>query len=211
MKKMQPLAIALFALASVSGAATTLNSSGSMQKQPETDATNLNSSRSNIYRVKVTKVDEKNKTFAVEVTFSAAKPKPVPTPRPPSGTPAGTGIATQESRSAVGDVIDVIYTPNPTGEPPAAAYNTSKSNSFRLKAGQSGLTGKVLSVNERNKTFTVEVTFSAKKLKSCWCPTPMCCPEVGKLYDITFTGPTTPGGPLEATTIQGSKSSASSF
>lgn len=54
MKKVQTLtlALALVALGSVSWAATSLNSSRSMQKQPpETAATNLNSSRSNIYRV----------------------------------------------------------------------------------------------------------------------------------------------------------------
>jgi hypothetical protein len=60
------LALALVALGSVSWAATSLNSSRIMQKPPETASSNLNSSRSNIYRAKVTKVNLKAKTFVVE-------------------------------------------------------------------------------------------------------------------------------------------------
>jgi hypothetical protein len=62
------------------------------------------------------------------------------------------------------------------------------------------LTGKVTQVNAKNKTFSVEVTFSGKNLKDSF-------PEVGKIYDITFTQPT-PGGPLEATTVNSSKSNS---
>lgn len=189
MKKMQTLALALalIALGSVSWAATSLNSSGSMQKKPpETDATNLNSSRSNIYRVKVTKVNEKDKTFAVEVTFSA---KAIPLPK-------------KEEK------VDVIYAPNPTGGPPeATTIKGSKSNSSERVLSQQGrvddtdsprvITGKVTQVNEKDKTFTVEVTLSAKTL--------LTLPEVGKIYDITFTQ-TTPGGPLEAVKLNSSKS-----
>lgn len=50
------------------------------------------------------------------------------------------------------------------------------------------LTGTVMQVNARNKTFTVEVTFSAQNLKPF--------PAVGTIYDITFQR--TPGGPLVA-------------
>ena len=59
------------------------------------------------------------------------------------------------------------------------------------------MTGKVVRVNEKDKTFTVEVTLSAKTL--------LTLPEVGKIYDITFTQ-TTPGGPLEAVKLNSSKS-----
>jgi len=177
------LALALVALGSVSGAATSLNSSRVMQKKPpETAATNLNSSRSNIYRVKVTQVNEKDKTFAVEVTFSA---KAIPLPK-------------KEEK------VDVIYAPNPTGGPPeATTIKGSKSNSSdRLAAGQdprlSLVTGKVTKVSEKNNTFTVEVTFSAKKMNA-----PL--QKVGKIIDVTYTQPT-PGGPLEATTINTTKS-----
>lgn len=195
------LALALVALGSVSWAATSLNSSrGTQKKPPDTAATNLNSSRSNIYRVKVTKVNPKDNTFAVEVNFSVAKPIPLPTPRPPSGT----GVATQEALPAIGDVIDVTYTQTTAGGPlKATTIKGSKSNSSeRLAAGQdprlSLVTGKVTKVSEKDKTFAVEVTFSAKNLNA-----PL--PEVGKIIDVTFN-PTTPGGPLEATTINGSKS-----
>ena len=42
------------------------------------------------------------------------------------------------------------------------------------------MTGKVTKVNAKNKTFAVEVTFSAKDLKN-----PL--PKVGEIIDITFT------------------------
>ena len=53
-------------------------------------------------------------------------------------------------------------------------------------------------MNKENKTFTVEVTFDGKNLKGPF-------PEVGKIYDITFTQPT-PGGQPAATTVKGMKS-----
>jgi hypothetical protein len=60
------------------------------------------------------------------------------------------------------------------------------------------VTGTVIRVNEKDRTFAVEVTFSARNLRAL--------PEVGKLVDVTFTQ-ATPGGPLEATaTINNSKS-----
>ncbi len=59
------------------------------------------------------------------------------------------------------------------------------------------VTGKVLSVNPKDKTFTVvangkQVTFFANKLL---------LPDVGKMMDIHYIQQT-PGGPMEATTIQ---------
>ncbi|HLA37641.1 MAG TPA: hypothetical protein VJZ02_04155 [Candidatus Brocadiales bacterium] len=63
------------------------------------------------------------------------------------------------------------------------------------------VTGKVTKVNEKAKppTFTVmakgkEVTFTTK----------LSLPEVGKIIDITYTE--NPSGPMEATTINTSKS-----
>lgn len=63
------------------------------------------------------------------------------------------------------------------------------------------MTGKVIRDNQSGKTFTVmaegkEVTFSAAKLKAL--------PKVGEIIDITYTA--TPGGPMEATTINTTKS-----
>jgi len=63
------------------------------------------------------------------------------------------------------------------------------------------ITGKVIQVNEKAKTFTVmskgqAVTVSAAKLPAS--------PKVGEIIDITYTQ--TPGGPNEATTINTSKS-----
>ncbi len=171
------LALALVALWSVSWAATHPDSSREPQKgqpTPNPDSLNLNSSRSNIYRVKVTHVSA-DKTFTVEVTFAAKNLKD-PFPRE-------------------GDVIDVIYNPPPTpGDPPAATtVKGSKSNSsYRVAPGQdlSSVTGTVMQVNALNKTFSVGVTFSAEELTAL--------PKVGKIYDITYTETTTAGGPLKA-------------
>jgi hypothetical protein len=69
MKKVQTLALALALAAvwSVSWAATSLNSSRSMQKQPPDPASiNLNSSRSNIYRV-ITENTEVSSTQATAI------------------------------------------------------------------------------------------------------------------------------------------------
>lgn len=165
MKKLLTLALALVALTVLAGLS-------------------VGQDKEKVLTGKVTQVNKENKTFTVEVTFSA---KAIPLPK-------------KEDR------VDVIYTPNPTGGPPeATTVKGSKSNgSERVVPGQfSAVTGKVLSVNSTNKTFTVEVTFSATDLKD-----PL--PGVGKIYDITFTQPT-PGGPLKPTTIKGSKSKAVSF
>jgi uncharacterized protein (DUF2147 family) len=180
------LALALVALGSISWAATSLNSTRGMQKKPpETMSSNLNSSRSNVYRVKVTQVNEKEKTFAVEINFSAKEVKTLP---------------------AVGDVIDIPYTQTPGGPPvaaPTCCTKGSKSNSSDRVANDKDspkvMTGKVMRVNARDKTFTAEVSFSAKNLKA-----PL--PEVGKIIDITYTQ--TPGGPLESINLNSSKSNA---
>ena len=170
------LALALVTLGSVSWAATRPKSSRIMQKggPPKTDSISLNSSRSNVYRVKVTQVNKENKTFTVEVTFSAAKLEALP---------------------KVGDVIATTYNPPiPGGPPEATTIKGSKSNSSeRVAAGQSGVTGKVTQVNAQNKTFAVEVAFSAKNLKNPF-------PKVGEIINITYTQ-ATPGGPLEVITL----------
>ncbi len=155
MKKMLTLALALAALAVFAGLSV------GQDKQKVLTGT-------------VTQVNKENKTVTVEVTFSA---KAIPLPNKEEN-------------------VDVIYTPNPTGGPPeATTVKGSKSNSQdRLAAGQdprlSLVTGKVTKVNAKNNTFTVEVTFDVKELKAL-------LPEVGKIYDITFTQPT-PGGTLKA-------------
>jgi hypothetical protein len=180
------LARALVAVASVSWAATSLNSFGNTQKKPpETMNSNLNSARSNVYRVKVTEVDAKDKTFAVEATFSG-KNLTVPLPE-------------------IGKMVDVTYAQTPSGSMAATATTVkgSKSNSsdrVALGPGLNLVTGKVIRVNETDKTFAVEVTFSDKNLKD-----PL--PEVGKIYDVTYNQPR-PGGPLEATTVNNSRSNS---
>ena len=67
------------------------------------------------------------------------------------------------------------------------------------KASPKLMTGKVLEINAKAQTFTVtakgkEVTFTTK----------LSLPEVGKIIDITYTE--NPSGPMEATTINTSKS-----
>ncbi len=69
------------------------------------------------------------------------------------------------------------------------------------KASPKLMTGKVTAVNPAAKTFTVTsngqaVTFSAATLPSL--------PIVGQIIDITYTQ--TPGGPMEATNLNLSKS-----
>jgi hypothetical protein len=153
-----------------------------MQKggSPTTDAINLNSSRSNIYRVKATHVSVTDKTFTVEIPFSAKNLKgPFP---------------------EVGKIYDITYTETTSGG--ALEVTTIKSatggtnlarnsengtmTSYRVANPPKVVTGKVTKVDAGNKTFTAEVTLSAKNLTS-----PL--PEVGRSYDITFQ--TTPGGP----------------
>jgi hypothetical protein len=63
------------------------------------------------------------------------------------------------------------------------------------------ITGKVTQVNEKANTFTVMAkgkpfTFGSKSLKVL--------PKVGEIIDITYSQ--NPGGPMEATTINTSKS-----
>lgn len=72
---------------------------------------------------------------------------------------------------------------------------TDKSTSTKL------MTGKVMEVNNQAKTFTVMAkgkafTFGSKSLKAL--------PKIGEIIDITYTE--NPGGPMEATTVKGSKS-----
>jgi hypothetical protein len=177
------LALALVAVASVSWAATSLNSFPDMQKQPpETMNSNLNSSRSNVYRVTVTQVYVNDKIFDVEATFSGTN-LTVPLP-------------------GIGNIIDVTYTqPTPGGPMKATTVKGHKCNSsdrVALGQGLSLVTGKMIKINERDKTFAVEITFSDGNLKN-----PL--PEVRKIYDVTFSQPIA-CGPLEATTINNSKS-----
>ena len=66
---------------------------------------------------------------------------------------------------------------------------------------QRQVTGKV--VSQSGNTFTImangkQLTFSAARLKAL--------PKVGDIIDITYTQ--TPGGPMEATTVKGSKSNS---
>ena len=66
------------------------------------------------------------------------------------------------------------------------------------------MTGKVVEANNNANTFTVmakgkEVTFTAAKLKALH--------KVGGIIDITYTE--TPGGPMDATTFNTTKSNTS--
>jgi hypothetical protein len=194
------------------------------KKPPETMSTNLNSSRSNIYRVKVTKVNPKDKAFTIEATFSAKKLKALP---------------------AAGETIDVTYTPTPGGPMEATAVKASKSNSsdrmatapkvvdgtitqgddtadrifcrdhtdtprccrhgggYWVDLGDGGgcnfygYNYRVTKVNPKDQSFVVEIKFSAAQLNVL--------PKAGEIIDITYTQ-TTPGGPLEAVTINTTKS-----
>lgn len=152
---------------------------------PSVNSINLNSSRSNIYRVAGTVINQSGNTFTVmangkQLTFSAAKLKDVP---------------------RVGETIDITYTQSAGGPLEATTVKSSKSNSSERGAADQ-LTGRVLS--QQGKTFTImangkTVTFSGAKLKDL--------PKVGDIVDITYTQ--TPGGPLEATTVKSSKSNSS--
>ena len=71
------------------------------------------------------------------------------------------------------------------------------------KASPSLMTGRVTQVSEAAKTFTVmtkgkAVTFTATNIKPL--------PKAGEVVDVTYTGVL--GGPLEATTVKGSKSNS---
>jgi len=87
----------------------------------------------------------------------------------------------------------------------ATTVKGSKSNgSERVAADKASpklMTGTVTEVNVKTNTFIVtskgkSVTFSAAKLKAL--------PKVDEIIDVTYTE--TPGGPMEATTINNSKS-----
>lgn len=177
------LALALVAVGSVSGAATSLNSFRNMQKKPpETMNSNLNSSRSNVYRVTVTQVNMNDKIFDVEATFSGTN-LTVPLP-------------------GIGNIIDVTYTqPTPGGPMKATTVKGHKCNSsdrVALGQGLSLVTGKMIKINEREKTFAVKVTFSDRNLKDT-------LPVVGKTYDVIFSQPI-PCGPQEASNLNSSRS-----
>lgn len=181
MKKVQTLtlALALVALGSVSWAATSFNSSRNMQKGPETTASNLNLSKSNINRLpgKVTRVDEKDKTFDLTVTFSAEKMK---------------GDISRDAFK-VGDTIDVTYTQTPGGPmaTPSCCTSSSKSDSSDRVAPDNAslklLNGEVTEVNNQAKTFTVTLHFSTVQLSRI--------PTVGEIFDITSTQ--TPDGRIK--------------
>jgi hypothetical protein len=88
-------------------------------------------------------------------------------------------------------------------EKPGALKGGAAGMSAPRPSSPSLMTGKVTGVNGAAKTFTVmakgtAVTFTAAKLKVL--------PKVGEIVDITYTG--IPGGPLEATTVKGSKSNS---
>ena len=69
------------------------------------------------------------------------------------------------------------------------------------KASPKLMTGKVIQVDENKKTFTVvakgkQHTFLATNFKAL--------PKIGEIIDVTYTE--TPGGPMEATNLNSSKS-----
>lgn len=200
------------------------------------EATTINNSKSNTYRVapkvmtgKVTQVNAREKTFAVEVSFFAGRMK---------------GDFSRDTFK-VGDTIDITYTQTPGGPMEATTVKSSKSNSSdRVATSPKVMTGavtqeddtadrifcgdhtdtprccrrgggywvdlgdgggcnfygynyRVMQVNEKNKTLTVAVVFSAAKLSKF--------PTVGQIIDITYTE-TPGGGPLEASNLNLSKS-----
>lgn len=164
------------------------------------------------YYYRVGQVNVKDKSFTAigkgrEVTFSGLKLQALP---------------------RVGDIIDINYTRSASGALEARAVKVSKSNTPKegdvmltpapaaVKGPNSNMgiyqqntdplnaqmTGKVISRSAN--TFTVmsngkKVTFSGAKLKAL--------PKVGDIIDIGYTQ--TPSGPLEATTVKGSKSNSS--
>jgi hypothetical protein len=126
----------------------------------------------------------KKKVFLVLVAALTALPifaeqkNPTATPKPS----AERGKPTKEQREVA-----------PGGPDTATRGKPSKE--------QRQMTGKVTS--QSSNTFTImangkEFTFSAARLKTL--------PKVGDVVDITYTQ--TPGGPMEATTVKGSKSNS---
>jgi uncharacterized protein YdeI (BOF family) len=115
--------------------------------------------------------------------------------------------------------VDVTYIQKTPGGPlEATSVKPSKSEGVRInrptfgcglsgvgaKASPKEMTGKVLRVNEDEQTFTIvakgeEVTFCAKEMKGLR-------PEVGKMYDISYTP--NPGGRPVAMTVRGSQSNS---
>jgi hypothetical protein len=152
--------------------------------------TTINTTKSNTFRVapkvmtgKVTQVNTKDKTFAVAVTFSTKTMK---------------GDFSRDTFK-VGETIDITYTQTPGGGAmEATTIKGSKSNgSYRVATSPNVITGKLTSVNAKDKTFAVEVKFSAAKLSKF--------PTVGVMFDITYTD-TPVGQPLEASNLNLSKS-----
>jgi hypothetical protein len=95
-------------------------------------------------------------------------------------------------------------------QPRATTIKTSKSNSSeRVATNNASLTllkSKVSEVNDHARTFTVTVVFSAEKMmKGDFSRDTF---RVGEAIDITYTQ-TPGGGPMEATTVHGSKSNGS--
>lgn len=142
---------------------------------------------------KVLRVNPKEQTFTVtangkEITFSGKKLKALP---------------------AVGEIIDITYTQTTPGGP-LEATETGSTVSFRAAATPQVMTGVVTKLDEKNKTFRVkptdgkeEVTFSAEKMKGDFSRGF----KVGDTVSVSYTQ-TTPGGPMAATTVYGSKSNA---
>lgn len=207
MKKLLTLALVLVALASFTGL-------GVAQK-PEEKTTTVKGSKSNsdnrlsLLKIKILEVNDSAKSFtamvnAKAVTFLGANTMSLPK--------AGEIFDLWGDPSNVGN--EYIYighsmlganrstTPsNPStvrwvcfSHPPFADFRCFDYQPLRL-------TGKVTQSNEQTKTFAVMakgnvVTFSGAKLKGV--------PKVGLIIDITYTQ--TPGGPMEATNLNSSKS-----
>jgi len=128
---------------------------------------------------KVTQVNAREKTFAVEVSFSAGSMK-------------------GDYTFKVGETIDVAYTQTPGGPMLATSVKSSKSNSSdRETTSAQVMTGKLTQVNAREKTFAIEVSFSAAKLGTF--------PALGQIVDVTYTKDPN-GRALAASNLNSSKS-----
>ena len=94
-------------------------------------------------------------------------------------------------------VINVAAAADKAASPaaPAAAKKTDKASPELM------MTGKVTQVDGGGKTFTImakgkQHTFVANNFKTL--------PKVGEIVDVTYTG--SPGGPMQATNLNSSKS-----
>lgn len=129
---------------------------------------------------KVAEVDSQARIFAVAVVFSAAKLSALPT---------------------VGEIVDITYTQTPGGGPmEVTTIKGSKSNQNELMAADNAspkLKGTVMEVNNRARTFTLAVVFSAAKLSKD--------PTVGQVVDVTYTESAN-GAPARASNLNLSKS-----